>query len=184
MIHKVLAPIVQELNAHLKRKTNLQDNLVVLSELVDQSGTIVIPDEHKIVCMLTNIEQERVQLNSIGTAPFTSNPPIYLNLHLLFAAYFPGNYLESLKFISLVIGFFQGKPIFTPQNTTGLPEGIDKINLEISNLDQQAQHELWSAIGAKMMPSISMKLRMIPITGDQILSEAPAIHTTTIPKIN
>jgi hypothetical protein len=112
------------------------------------------------------------------------NPPIQLNLYVLFAAYFPGNYLEALKFISLVLGFFQGKQVFTAQNTPGLPDGVDKLVVEINNLDQHAQNQLWSAIGAKMMPSVSMKIRMIVITRDQILSEVPEItgtDTTTSP---
>jgi len=187
MIHKVLSEIINELNAFLKRAVSSTEDRIVLSALVDQSGSIAFSGENKIVCMLTAIEQERSNLNKFPTSPVMKNPPIYLNLYLLFSAYFPGNYDESLKFISLVISFFQGKQLFTPQNTPGLPAEVDKISVEFNNLDQHAQNQLWSAIGAKMMPSISMKLRMIPITRDQILaeiSEITGIDTTTSPDRN
>ncbi|WP_020570431.1 DUF4255 domain-containing protein [Neolewinella persica] len=176
MIHKVLPIIVDELNAYLKQATSrTPEDWIVLSDIVDQTGSVAFSGKNKVVCMLTGIEQERSNFNKLPTGPALRNLPIYLNIYLLFAAYFPGSYEESLKFISLVISFFQGKQVFTPQNTPGLPPGADKITVEITNLDQQAQHRLWSAIGAKMMPSISMKLRMIPITTDQILTEIPEI---------
>lgn len=139
----------------------------------------------KIVSMLTAIEQERTNLNQSPSRSVRQNPPIQLNLQVLFAAYFPGNYLEALKFISLVLAYFQGKQVFTAQNTPELPNGVDKIVVEINNLDQHALNQLWSAIGAKMMPSVSMKIRMIVITRGQILQEVPEItgtDTTTSPQ--
>lgn len=176
MIHKVLPEIVAELNAFLKRAASDTEDRAVLSALVDQSGSIAFTGENKIICQLTGIEQERSNINKFPTSPVMKNPPVYLNLYLLFAAYFPGNYDEALKFISLVIAYFQGKQVFTAQNTPGLPTEVEKITVEINNLDQHAQSQLWSAIGAKMMPSVSMKLRMIPITRDQILAEIPEIR--------
>lgn len=184
MIHKVLPVIIDELNSYLKRAVTDTEDKAVLSALVDQSGSIAFAGENKVVCLLTGIEQETVARNNFPTAPVMKNPPVHLNLYLLFAAYFPGNYLEALKFISLVITFFQGKQFFSSQNTPGLPDGVDKISIEINNLDQHSQNQLWSAIGAKVMPSISMKLRMISITRDQILAEIPeitGIDTTTSP---
>lgn len=175
MIHLVLPIIVGELNNFLKRSVVETEDKAILSNLVDQSGALAFTGENKVICLLTGIEQERTNLNSFPAAPTKKNPPIYLNLYLLFAAYFPSRYDESLKFMSLVISYFQGKQLFTPQNTPGLPPEVEKISIEIHNIDQHNQSQLWSAIGAKMMPSISMKLRMLAITKDQILAEIPEI---------
>jgi len=175
MIHRVLPVLVAELNSFLKRSVSDTEDRAILSSLVDQSGSLAFTGENRVICMVTGIEQERVNINQVNTSSVLKTPPLYLNLYLLFSAYFPGNYDESLKFISLVISYFQGKQFFTPQNTPTLPEGVEKLQIEINNLDQHAQNQLWSAIGAKMMPSISMKLRMITITRDQILAEIPEI---------
>jgi hypothetical protein len=103
-----------------------------------------------------------------------------LNLNLVFVANFQ-DYNESLKFLSLLLTFFHSKPVFTPQNTPELPEAAAKITVEINNLDQQSQNQLWAALGSSIMPSVNLKLRLITITSDQILAEIPeitAIETT------
>lgn len=175
MIHKVLPLIVAELNSFLKRSVGDTEDRVILSAVVDQSGSLAFTGDNKVLCTVTAIEQERANFNQVSKSSLEMNPPIYFNLYLLFSAYFPRNYDEALKFISLVLYFFQGKQFFNPQNTPNLPEGVDKLTVEINNLDQHAQNQLWSAIGAKMMPSISMKLRMITITREQIIGEIPEV---------
>lgn len=175
MIHRVLPVLIAELNDFLKRTVSDTEDRAILSGLVDQSGGLAFTGDSKIIAMVTGIEQERSTINRVMPSAVLKNPPIQLNLNLLFCAYFPGNYLEALKFISLVIAFFQGKQVFTAQNTPGLPEGTDKVSVEISNLDQHAQNQLWSAVGAKMMPSVAMKLRLITITRDQVMAEIPEI---------
>jgi hypothetical protein len=187
MIHKVLPVIVAELNSFLKRSVSASEDLVILSSLVNQSGSLAFTGADKVICTVTAIEQERVNISSSMTSMAWQNPPIYLNLNLLFSAYFPGDYVAALEFVSLVISFFQGKPFFTQANTSGLPEGVDKLIIEINHLDQHAQNELWIATGAKMMPSINMKLRMIAISGDHTISETPEIKglgSTTQPPRN
>lgn len=174
MIHLVLPIIVAELNGFLMRAVADTEDRAVLSALVDQAGEIAFQGEDRVICTLTGVEQERTNLNQMRSAAIVANPPIYLNLYLLFSSYFR-DYDEALKFLSLVIAFFQGKQVFTPQNTPELPDGVEKVSIEINNLDQHQQNQLWSAIGAKMMPSVSMKLRMVAITRDQILAEIPEI---------
>jgi hypothetical protein len=176
MIHKALPVITAELNSFLKRSVSVSEDVVMLSQLVNQSGSLAFSGTDKVICTVTAINQESVaNPTSHLTSKARQNPPVFLNLNLLFSAYFPGNYVEALQYISLVISFFQRKPYFTRQNTPELPEGVDKLSIEINHLDQHAQNELWMATGAKMMPSINMKLRMVMITDDQIMTEIPEI---------
>lgn len=171
MIHKVLPVIIAELNSFLKRSVSSSEDLVVLSSLVNQSGSLAFTGADKVICTVTAIERESVREFAAHQPHMArQNPPILLNLNLLFSAYFPGDYVTALQFVSLVISFFQGKQLFTQENTSGLPDGVDKLTLEINPLDQHAQNELWMATGAKMMPSINMKLRMITISGDDMPS--------------
>ncbi|MTB52938.1 DUF4255 domain-containing protein [Lewinella sp. W8] len=184
MIHQVLDIIVKELNNFLKRSVRGNEDRAVLSALVDMQGNPAFDGENKMICTLVSLEQERVALNSLPGRAVKKNAPIHLNLILLFSAHFPGNYDEALKFLSHTIGYFQGKQVFTPQNTPGLPNTIERAVMEIFNMDLHSQSQLWGAVGAKMMPSAVMKLRMVSITRDVILeevSEITSIETTSQP---
>lgn len=174
----MLSAITDELNSYLRRTVSVVEDKATLSALVDQEGNMAAEGENKVVGLLTAIEQERASLSQAPSRGGLRNPPVQLNLHVLFAAYFPGDYREALKFISLTLAFFQSKQVFTARNTPGLPAGAEKVVVEINNLDQQAQYQLWNAIGAKMIPSVSMKIRLIAITNDQILGEVPEITST------
>lgn len=175
MIHRVLPVLVAELNDFLRHTVSDTEDRVLLSALVDQSGALAFTGENRIICLLTGIEQERTNLNQVRASAVLKNPPIRLNLNLLFCAYFPANYEEGLKFISLILYFFQRKRVFTTQNTPHLPEKVDKISAEIINLDQAAQHQLWRTIGARMMPAVAIKLQTITIDHDQGMVDIPEI---------
>jgi len=71
--------------------------------------------------------------------------------------------IDALKFLSAVIAFFKIKPLFYPGEQFNLPDGLDKLSFEISNMSIQEQSNLWSAIGAKYLPSILYKVRLVTI---------------------
>jgi hypothetical protein len=81
---------------------------------------------------------------------------------VLFAANFPeNNYREGLRFLSAVIYFFQGQHTFNPQNTPSLPPEVEKITVEIINLEFAVLSNIWSMLGGKYLPSIVYKFRML-----------------------
>lgn len=175
MIQNVLTILTQELNAHLKRQFNSLEESVILSEIVHQDGSLAFSGDNKIICSLINIEQERVNLNVSMAKSVKTNPPINLNIYIMFSAYFPGNYEESLKFLSSLIGFFQGKQVFNHSNTPGLDDAVEKISVDMVNMDLHQVSNLWAAVGAKAMPFVAFKLRMLSISRDVILDIAPEI---------
>lgn len=175
MLHQVLPIIVAELNAFLLRTANETEDIALLSDLVDQGGNTAFGGGNKVVCTLISLEQERSTMNARPTGAIKMNAPVNLNLNLLFSCHSPGNYVEALKSLSLVVSFFQGKQVFTPSNTPGLPEEARKVNMEFIGADLHAQSQMWGALGAKLVPSAYMKLRMVPISRGQILEEIPEI---------
>jgi len=178
MIHETLPVIIADLNSFLKRATSDTENKAILSNIAGQSGALAFTGEGLVICTVIGIEKETSVRGQISPSAgrISLNRPVYLNLKLLFSAYCPHNYEEALKFISLVLSFFQSKPFFTAENTPGLPDGVNKISLELYHLEEQARFELWQAIGAKMMPSICMKLRMIEIKQEETLGETPTVR--------
>jgi hypothetical protein len=174
MIHHILQVIKNDLNAFLiKRLVERDNNVIVLSELMNNAdGSFAVSSEDKLICTLLNIEQERVNINAPMGQRGLTNPPFNLNLYVLFSAYYaPLKYLEALKTLSLTMGFFQGKQVFTPANTPGMPASVEKIVVEMVNMDLKDISNFWTALGAKQMPSVLFKIKMVSITADMVMEE-------------
>ncbi|MEO5641889.1 MAG: DUF4255 domain-containing protein [Bacteroidia bacterium] len=182
MIDQVLQYIVVGINQYFRVRFGLNENIVVLSGIVNIDGTPALQQDNKIVLTLLNIEQEKV-LGSIGNyqtmGDKTSrvNPPVYINLSLLFSGYFPGsNYAEALKFISGVITYFQANTSFSEDENSGLPDGVDKIIFDLQKFTYQDLSHIWGMLGSKHMPSVGYKMRMMMIDNKQLKEQRPAIQ--------
>ena len=89
---------------------------------------------------------------------------MFRGIAVLFSAYFkPGNYTEALRFLSFVIAYFQYKNVFTRANTPQLDAGIDKLIFEMANISPEQLNNIWASLGAKYMPSVVYKMRMVTI---------------------
>jgi hypothetical protein len=96
---------------------------------------------------------------------------VNINLYLLFSAYFnSNNYAEALRFISFVIAYFQSHNVFTRANSSGLDQKIDKLIMEMADVSTEQLNNIWGTIGAKYMPSVLYKMRMLTFD-DSIISE-------------
>lgn len=176
MLEYVIPPIIKELNTFLKRRHDITEEKVVLTNLVNQDGSMAITEDDKMICSIINVEQETTILNM--PMPRTSNQrsPIGLNIYLLFSAYFKANnYTEAMKFLSSVIGYFQAKSGFSPQNTPSLPQGNYEVTMHLVNLDMREMSNLWAALGAKYLPSVIYKMRLVLIDESMLIGETPII---------
>ncbi len=163
MIVEALSCVTREMNDYFKNKLNLSEDKVILSAIMNQDGTIAIQGENKVVITLINIEREHSINNNVLIDPKgTLTAPVYINLEIMVSAYFTAaNYAESLHFISWVISFFQQKYLFTHSNTPGLDPSIEKLLFEIVNTNPEMLNITWATLGAKYMPSLIYKMRML-----------------------
>ena len=176
MLHNIVPVIADQLNDYLKSEYNLTEDRVAVSNLVDIKGNPVPGIENKIAIFILNIEEEKSLRNGHFQANPGMNPPVSVNLYLMFAANFTGeNYLEALKFISSVISFFQGRNVFDHQNTPLLSTNIDKITAELVNIDLKELSNLWANLGAKYAPSVVYKLRMLNFNSFMEKEEVPTL---------
>lgn len=185
MIHDVVPAIVAELNRFLQSKHNLMEEKAIMSHIVNADGSMAIQEADKIIVTVTNIEAERSKSNT-GTYKPTSgggftkvNPPVEVNIYLLFSAYFSSeNYVEGLKFISSVIAFFQSRQgIFTPQNTPVLNGVVEKLNAEMISPDFRDLSNVWGGLGAKYLPSVLYRIKTLPIEHTLPAPEIPSIKS-------
>jgi hypothetical protein len=162
MIYSVLNTIGEKLNFYLKNRFSLGEDKVLLSNIINQDGSLAITESDKVVITLVNIQEETI-LSRINTMDNMARP-INLNLYIMCSAYFiDKNYPEALKFLSAVLSFFQSNCVFTHNNTPDLDENVEKLTFEIVNQDLQNQSHLWGTLGGKYLPSVLYKVRMVTI---------------------
>lgn len=165
MLNSVLKFLTGELNTYLHTQIDLPSFEVKLSPIVDGTGNYAF-DGESIAVNLINIEEERVFKSQLPEYQYKEEqhvvlvPALKLNLYLLFAARFQ-NYEQALKFISLILWYFQSHPVFTPQEYPALDQRIERLTLELQSLNYEQLNQVWAFIGGKQLPSVIYKLRMV-----------------------
>lgn len=191
----------------------LRDELSSYINLKDASVNVVIDNiglaetsngetlTNNVVITLVNIEEESTLKNQPALKrPFINNkgtyqnPPVYLNLYVLFVSNYSGNdYPLALKRLSYIIQFLQGKNSFSSSSSV-LGGSIDLSNdnitelrftLELYTLTFEQINHLWGSLGGRQMPFVMYKLRLVAITEGIPLREVPVIEEidTIISKI-
>lgn len=172
MIHEVVPAVVSELNDYLAARLDAEPGKVVIGNLMNQDGTIGLKQENKIVCSLINIERDGSRQQYYPG----SNPPVAVNLYVIFYAYFtPANYLEALKFISGVITFFQQRSSFESSDTPLMPASADKILFEIENIHWRELGSVFQYLGINYTPSIIYKVRTLRMEDESLNPEIPTV---------
>lgn len=181
MINSAIGHLALQLNQFFKKSYDLTEDIVAISNLLEQDGTVAGGVNNKLVMFLTNIQKDTVPFRQpLGAAETVDGravvvaPPLYLNLYVMIAANFGGaNYTEALKFISNAIAFFHRHPVFDRRNAPDLDKRIEKLILEIENLSIQDLSNLWGVLSGKYLPSILYKVRMVVIDRDDIVGQLP-----------
>jgi len=181
MIAKTLTFISDVLNNEIKMSFGINEDRVIASSLINPDGTVTDNIENKVIISVINIEHETTMksLNNYlreGNDYGKITPPVHLNLYLLVSAnYDSGNYLEAHKMLSAVIQVFQANPYFTNQTHPEMKAPLEKLTFEIFNLPINELSHIWSGIGAKYVPSIIYKVRMMTVQEDIIKKEVPGV---------
>lgn len=188
MIEAVLRLVSRELNGYLDSKYRRQGNgtELVMPGNVHQDGVVAFEEENKIIASVINIERDttRRKFNyrstDDGSRSSYVRPAFDLNVFLLFSAYFnTDNYLKGLDYLSGILSFFQENGLFAPPSDSPLAEqGIQKLSFELVNLNLQEMSNLWGAMGAKYIPSVIIKTRLITIDEGAIRESIPVISGT------
>ncbi|MEY2705880.1 MAG: hypothetical protein RL407_1942 [Bacteroidota bacterium] len=176
MIHIVLSSLVASLNEYIRNELNLQEDVVVLANAVDMTGGLNPQIDNKLCVFLQNIEEERVIRNGAYQSYAGMNPPKHYNLYVMFVANFPDpNYIEALRYISIVLEFFQGTQVFDRSILPMLSSNVDKLSFEFVNFSFDELNTVWSVLGIKYMPSATFKLKLLSFTNNLIREEVPQV---------
>lgn len=182
MIDRAFEVLRSEIYNYLKRLPELNitsDQVVHVTPVIEYDGSIAVP-ENSLGLTLVNVEEERVVKSQTAITRSSDgrisyiNPEIKLNLYILITAYF-NNYNTALGHLSGAIRFFQGKNVFTHDNTPALHSDIQKLIAELYTLNFEQQNHLWGALGAKYLPSVIYRIRLIAIQEALKADEQPSV---------
>lgn len=183
MIDAALGLMAGQLNEHLRRCFQLSEDLAVLSNLLEQNGTLVPLVSNKLVLFLAGVERDTVAHRAPGAnlglhaQQLTTGAPVYLNLLVMCAANFSGgNYPEALKFLSSAIAFFQSHQVLDQHSAPARAVGLDRLVLSIENLSSSEMHSLWGIHSGRYLPSVLYRVRMIGIDGQQVTGRDTLVH--------
>ena len=184
MIDVALDYVRKMLDQNLMTNLGLESSIVVLNNLVDTSGNSPQKNQNKMVVTLVNLEYETNKQFYGGYRRDTAqisyvNPPVLFNLDVLFSANFD-EYGEALKFLTATIAFFQENVSFSRANHPTLPQEISALKFEIENTPSNKTHNLWTALGAKYVPSIVYKIRHAIVDYGQIKGASSAITNSQV----
>jgi hypothetical protein len=180
MIAIAIEYVRNRLNQFLRQASELNEDVAVLSNVLEQDGTVAQAAVNKLLLFLVNIEKETLAHRApaaSGTADraVVGSGPLFLNLYLMVAGNF-SDYTESLKFVSRSVEFFQRNPVFTHQNSPDLDEGIERLVLDIENLSIQDLSALWGSLSGHYLPSVLYKVRMVVVDPADVRAVVPVIR--------
>lgn len=186
MIDRAMNLLANEAQQYLRLRAKLNAGVqkVVLTPVVDEQGVMKIPTD-TVGLSLINIEEERV-LKTQGRVMKRENghvnffnPEIRINAYILFAANFAG-YAEGLKFLSMIISFFQAKNVFNHTNAPGLDPEMEQLVVDLYSMTLEQQNYLWGALGAKYLPSVAYQMRLVLLQDRQLVLSGPPVMEVEI----
>jgi hypothetical protein len=174
MIYEALQIISEQLNNYLSAAG--LSNLVTLENvgMLETSAENTEKLSGKVALTLINLEEEPALKNQPHFKVIDKltteyrNPPVHLNLFLLVSANC-NTYTNSLRAISKTIEFFQGKKIFTSENTVyEVKEDFDllgsfRLIVELCTPSFEQLNHIWGTLGGRQLPSVIYKIQLVEI---------------------
>jgi uncharacterized protein DUF4255 len=173
--------LVKELNTYLLARTGDTFGEVQLGRLVDDGGKWTVKEDH-LAAALINVEEERTFKSQTREVAFVDGrhvvlePNLKLNLHVMFAAYFQQHDV-ALKYLSLVLTYFQSHPTFPRDSYPGLDPRIERVSADLQSLSFEQLNQVWAFIGGKQLPSLVYRVRMIVLQDGEPADLRPPITT-------
>jgi len=186
MIYEALYILTEELNSYLESVDLNKDVILDNIAFLDNEQDATQPMSDKVVLTLLNLNEEATLRNFPNNRVENNrqayrNNKISLNLYILFSSNKNG-YDQSLRYLSRVLEFFQGKNIFTQSNTnfshsdpTLMALGDFRYTLELYTPTFENLNYIWGTLGGRQLPSALYKMSLVVIDRENTLQESPLI---------
>lgn len=178
MIDQALQLVRDRLNDHLRVRFAVAEDLVSLSPLTDAEGKPAQEARNRLALFLINIARDAVPRarRGQGAAVVTQHQPLHMDVYFMIASGHDADlYPEGLKLVSAALMFFQSQPVFTPQTTPDMPQGLTQLTVEVSNMALEEIGQIWSNLGSRYVPSVMFKMRSVMIDASVVTGVVPTI---------
>jgi hypothetical protein len=151
-------------------RTGAETGLAKLTRLVDDAGKYAFTDN--VGMALLQVEEDRTfrtqlpTVTNVAGQQVTREPDLKLDLHVMFAANFK-QYDEGLKYLSLVMTFFQSHSTFGAARYPALDPRIERLNVELESLSYEQLNQVWAFIGGKQTASAVYRVRLVILQDEE-----------------
>ncbi len=157
-------------------------------------------DKSGIYITLLHIEEETSTKQQIPAATRSysmKKPEMMVNLYVMFSAHDTTSYDHTLQYISWVLQAFQSSTVIPGSGENEVVTNVDEnpdieatkdaeqesllkvsyeteaLRMSIHQMTMDQMSNLWQTLGAKMMPAVIYKVRMLTIKSNEIIPVYP-----------
>lgn len=165
MLHSAIRFLADQADAYIRSRTGATQASVDIGGFTDDGGKWTLANPIRLA--LVGVEEERTVREQMPESVYVDGrrvmlePPIKLNLVVVFAARIGTSYLDTLRYLSYVITCFQAHPAFTPEEFPGLDPAIERLAPELLSYGPEQLNQMWAYIGTKYLPSVAYRVRMV-----------------------
>jgi len=186
MIYETLQILKEQIEAYFVElemgKIVVLENIGLWESGSDKAAAL----EDKVVLTLLKLEEEPTLKNTpsykvVNGKTEYKNPPVNVNIYLLISAN-RDSYDKSLRSISRVMQFFQGKKVFTSANTVYNRTNVAldvleyfKFIVELYSPGFEELNHIWGTFGGRQLPSVIYKIQLAEIKRDKKLASSEVI---------
>lgn len=123
--------------------------------------------------LLINVEEERILRQgdlylrrTVDGPAQRGQPDLRLILYILFVARFK-QYDVAWQHLSQIVEHFQSVRVFEPETTPELPDGVEKLILELVTLRFAEQNEIWNALRTAHHPALLYRVKLLRLVDSQ-----------------
>lgn len=164
MIDTALTYVLDELNGYLAARFPGREKMAVMASLTRPDGGAPLEIDNKLILSLVNIENE-ARLASTGFVARErdgrGDTSVRLNLYVMLAASYAGNYGQALNMLGQAMAFFRARPHLDAQGSGTFPASMLQLNMELVSLSMSELHTVWATLGSNYLPSAVYKLRTV-----------------------
>lgn len=181
---KLIQVALQSYIRDVEQPLDLSQEIVVLDNIsmAEELGGVRSGLNERVVMSLINIQEEATLKNSAhyrieNGRTIYHNPPVCLNLFILFSILHTDQYDTALKRLARVIEFFQWKKEFSFTTIPGV-SGISRdvrIVPDLYSLNFDQLNQLWGALGGKQVPFVMYRVRLVTLDAQKTQAEGESI---------
>lgn len=186
---KLIQTALQQYIIDVEQSPNANQEIVILENVAmaqDLGGNGDNQNE-RVVMSLVNLQEEVTLKNDSfhrlenGRTVYR-NPPIQLNLFILFSVLHNEQYETALKRLSRVIEFFQWKKELSFKTTPSLANISHDVQIspDLYSLTFEQLNYLWGSLGGKQVPFVLYRFRIVSLEAEKRLAESEPIVAISI----